>query len=121
MPLRNLSFQCGKATVTVREPKGIDRVDNKVVYRKLTFDRTNELEINRVVQFTDMLLQTVSIEGEFEYPWASSNSDIKTTQAAYEGWLDWSDSVMALWTGSLALVAAPPGDVATQPDIEKNV
>lgn len=120
MAIRTRTFECDGAQITVREPIGIDQIDGAVIYGKLAYDRTSSRDRNRAIRFGDMVMRTVSIVGEFAYPWATADSDEATTQKAFDAWLTWSESVMSKWQSELYAVAASPAPLATQPDIDPN-
>lgn len=120
MTLRTRTFQCGDAQVTIREPKGIDRIDQRLVYPKLTYDRKSERDRTRATRFAEMVSQTVSIVGNMGYPWATVDSDETAMQAAFDAWVEWPDEIMSKWITEFYLVGQSPGEPATQPDADPN-
>lgn len=118
--IRTQSFQVNGATVTVREPIGIDQIDEPSVYGKLSYDRTSKRDRDRVMNFAEFVSRTVSIEGELGFAWATLDSDAATTQKAYDAWIAWDVMTMNKWIAALYEVRQSPGDAATQPDIDPN-
>lgn len=119
--IRTHEFKVNDATVTVREPKGVDRIDERIVYGKLTYDRSSERDRTRVVTFAEYVARTVSIDGEMGYPWASIDSPAADMQKAFDGWIEWPVAVMDAWAAAISAAATPPGELATQPDVDPNV
>ena len=118
--IRTQSFQVNGATVVTREPKGVDRIDERIVYGKLTYDRSSERDRTRVVNFAEFVSRTVSVEGELGFDWATIDSDALTMQKAFDAWLEWSVETMNTWDGAMTAVAVPPGDVEGQPNADPN-
>lgn len=121
MAYRTRTFTCGNAQVTVREPIGMDSIDESLVYPKLTYNRTNKRELNRVMVFASWVSRTVSVDGDMGHPWANIDSDEKTMQEAFDDWQQWDSKTHILWSNELFRVAQPPGDQAIQPDADPNV
>lgn len=116
MALRTRTFKVHEATVTVREPAGVDRIDARVVYGKLDYDRTSARDRNRAQNFAEFVMQTVSFEGDMGYPWASVNSSEDEMQKAFDAWVEWPESLMTQWIGNLQLTTEPLSEPGTQPN-----
>jgi hypothetical protein len=116
MALRTRTFTVHEATIIVREPAGVDRIDARVIYGKLDYDRTSSRDRNRVQNFAEFVMQTVSLEGDMGYPWASLDSNDDDTQKAFDAWVEWPESLMTEWIGNLTLTTAPLSEPGTQPN-----
>lgn len=118
--IRTHEFTVNGATVIVREPKGVDRIDERIVYGKLTYNRGSERDRTRVVTFAEYVARTVSITGDTGYPWATIDSSAVDMQKAFDAWVEWPVHVMDAWAAAISAAATPPGDPENQPDVDPN-
>lgn len=119
--IRTLTFTHGDASVTVRESIGIDRIDQRSIYGKLTYNRDSSRDINRASTFAEWLCRTVSVTGDFGFKWATLDSDKDEMQAAFDSWQAWPTDLMDKWVGALYTVSIAPGEPEMQPDVDPNV
>lgn len=115
MTVRTNTFPAGDATITVRENLGIDRIDSRVIYGKLTYDRASQRDKNRASNFAEWVCRTVSLEGDMGYPWITVDSSEDETQRAYDAWVEWPEALTNAWIGALYLTETATSDPGTQP------
>lgn len=115
MTVRTNTFPAGNAIVTVRQPLGIDRIDVRVVYGSLDYDRASQRDKNRVSDFAHWVCRTVSIEGDMGYPWPTLDSSEKDVQAAYDAWVMWPEDLTGKWAGALFITEKATSEPGTQP------
>ncbi len=118
--IRTHAFTYGDATVTVREPKGIDRIDQRVIYGKLAYNRTSDRDTNRAVNFAEFVARTVSVDGELGFPWATVDSNAIDMQKAFDGWQEWPSDLMDAWAGALYSVSESIAELEFQADVDPN-
>lgn len=115
MTVRTHTFPANGATVCVRESLGIDRIDARVIYGKLTYDRNSQRDKNRASNFAEWVCRTVSFEGDMGYPWITVDSNETDTQAAYDAWIEWPEALTNVWIGALYLTETATSEPGTQP------
>lgn len=115
MTIRTHTFPAGGATVTVREKLGIDRIDARVIYGKLDYDRASQRDKNRAATFAEWVCRTTAFDGDMGYPWITVDSTEPDTQAAYDAWVEWPEDLTNEWAGALYLTETIISDPGTQP------
>lgn len=90
--MKTTKFTWRTATITVREKIGQDAIDENTIrvrvlaslYPQRQVRDTPDIEWRRVMAFTNILLQTVSIEGEFPFALPSPESPTDSIVQAYQ-------------------------------------
>lgn len=115
--IRTRTFQWQTAAIQLREPIGIDLVDEQVIYPKITYNRASERERLRAADFASSVLQTVQIQGDFPFPWVTVDSSAEDMQKAFAAWITWPVDLMGAWRSNLFALQRP----ATEPALDLSV